>query len=408
MALVNENFLELPQDNVFADIRREVEKFKVIYPSYRLIDLSVNDVTHSLGAHVAESMRQAVDEMAQVETFHGYGPEQGYGFLREAIIKHDFNPRGIHLTPEEIFVNDGIKSEIGNIGEILGNDNAIGVADPVYPIYVESNVVSGRAGVFRGGHWSNVNYLSCVEANGFVPQPPDHPVDVVYLCSPNNPTGMAFSKTGLKRWVDYALKNHTLILFDATYEAYIQSPGIPHSIYEIRGAKKVAIELRSFSRTAGFTGLRCGYTVIPHELQVQTLDGRSISMNRLWNYRQRIRFNGVSYVTQCAAAAIYTPEGMAEVRHAIGYYMQNVMMMRRELSTTGIRLFGGEHVPYLWLRIPHQHSAWEYFRMMLYGAHVVCTPGTAFGPSGEGYVRLSAFASRPDCEEAVIRLKRWL
>ena len=238
MALVNENFLELPQENVFASIRREVEKFKVIHPSYNLIDLSVNDVTHSLGAHVAESMRQAVDEMAHTETFHGYGPEQGYGFLRETIIKNDFNPRGIHLTPEEIFVNDGIKSEIGNIGEILGTDNAVGVADPIYPIYVESNVVSGRAGVFRGGHWSNVNYLECVESNGFVPQPPNRPIDVVYLCSPNNPTGMVFSKSGLKKWVDYALKNNTLILFDATYEAYIQSPGIPHSIYEIRGAKK--------------------------------------------------------------------------------------------------------------------------------------------------------------------------
>lgn len=269
-------------------------------------------------------------------------------------------------------------------------------------------MVSGRAGVFRGGHWSNVNYLECVESNGFVPQPPDRPVDVVYLCSPNNPTGMAFSKSSLKKWVDYALKNNSLILFDATYEAYIQSPGIPHSIYEIRGAKKVAIELRSFSRTAGFTGLRCGYTVIPHELQVQTLDGRSISMNSLWNYRQRIRFNGVSYVTQCAAAAIYTPEGKVEVCNAINYYMKNVMMMRRELSTTGIRLYGGEHVPYLWIRIPHQHSAWEYFRMMLYGAHVVCTPGIAFGPSGEGYVRLSAFASRSDCEKAVMQLKGWL
>ncbi len=408
MALVNENFLELPQENMFASIRGEVEKFKVIRTSGILINLRVNDVNHSLGTHVAESMRRAVDEMAQAETFRGYGPEQGYGFLREAIIKNDFNPRGIHLTPEEIFVNDGIKSELGNIGEILGTDNAVGVADPIYPIYVESNVVSGRAGVFRGGHWSNVNYLECMESNGFVPQPPDRPVDVVYLCSPNNPTGMVFSKSSLNKWVDYALKNNTLILFDATYEAYIQSPGIPHSIYEIRGAKKVAIELRSFSRTAGFTGLRCGYTVIPHELQVQTLDGRSISMNSLWSYRQRIRFNGVSYITQCAAAAIYTPEGKAEVRNAIDYYMKNVMMMRRELSSTAIRFYGGEHVPYLWLRVPHQHTAWEYFRMMLYGAHVACTPGIAFGPSGEGYVRLSAFASRSNCEEAVARLSKWL
>ena len=408
MALVNEFFLELPRNNMFATIAQEVKIFKVIRPSSDLIDLSVNDVTNSLAAHVIKAMHSAVDEMADEKTFHGYGPEQGYSFLRELIIKNDFNSRGIHLSTDEVFINDGIKSEIGNIGELLCGDNAIGVSDPIYPVYVESNVISGRAGIFVNGHWSNVIYLDGNENNGFVPQIPDRQVDIVYLCSPNNPTGMAFSKSQLKKWVDYALKNNVLILFDATYEAYIQAPNIPHSIYEIRGAKKVAIELRSFSRTAGFTGMRCGYTVIPNELHVQNTEGNSISMNQLWNRRQSIRFNGVSYVTQCAAAAIYTDEGKAEIRKTIDYYMRNVMLMRRELAPTGVRLFGGEHVPYLWMKVPAGVSSYDYFKQMLYGANVVCTPGTAFGPSGEGYVRLSAFASHTDCCNAVERLKHWL
>lgn len=408
MALVNEYFLELPEDNLFTQMRKEVEIFKVVRPSSDVIDLSVNDVTHSLAGHVIQNMHQAVEEMAQSSTFHGYGPEQGYGFLIDAIIKNDFNMRGIHLGMDEIFINDGIKSEIGNIGEILGSDNSVGVTDPMYPVYVESNIVSGRAGIFTSGHWSNVVYLECTESNGFVPQIPDRPVDIVYLCSPNNPTGVAFSKSQLKKWVDYALKNNTLILFDATYEAYIQSQDIPHSIYEIRGAKKVAIELRSFSRTAGFTGIRCGYTVIPKELSVQTLGGNRISMNALWKHRQRIRFNGVSYITQRAAAAIYTDEGKAEIRRTIDGYMENVMLLRRELSRKRVRLTGGEQVPYLWIKVPNGQTAWEYFRQILYGANVACMPGTAFGPGGEGYVRLSAFAPREDCEKAIERLKNWL
>lgn len=415
MALVNEYFLELPKSNVFADLAKEVEKCRVIHAAAdsahsSLIDLSVNDVTHSLPDHVIRAMHQAVDEMAAPGTFRGYGPEEGYAFLRELIIKNDFNSRGIHLSLDEVFINDGIKSEIGNIGEMLCSDNAIGVADPIYPIYVESNVISGRAGCFTGGHWSNAIYLTGTEANSFAPQVPAHPVDIVYLCSPNNPTGMAFSKGQLKKWVDYALKNNILILFDATYEAYIQAPGVPHSIYEIRGAKKVAIELRSFSRTAGFTGLRCGYTVIPKELKGHSFDGSEVSMNELWHSRQKIRFNGVSYVTQCAAAAIYTEEGKQEVKKTIDHYMGNVMHMRRELSgTKGLRLYGGEHVPYLWLKVPHERvTSWEYFRQMLYGAGVVCTPGTAFGPGGEGYVRLSAFAPWEHCQQAAERLKKWL
>lgn len=408
MALLNELFLELPGESLFSDVAKKINTFKVIRPNAELIDMGINDVTSPLPSPVVEAMHKAVDDMADSTTFHGYGPEQGYEFLREAIVKNDFNPRGIHLMPNEVFINDGVKSEIGNIGDILRADNTIGVIDPIYPIYIESNVISGRAGVFNHGKWSNVCYLNCNENNGFTPMPPEIPIDIVYLCSPDNPTGAAYSKGQLKKWVDYALKNNTLILFDASYEAYIQSPDIPHSIYEIRGAKKVAIELRSFSRTAGFTGLRCGYTIIPKELMVQTLDGRRLQMNTLWSRRQSVRFNGVSYVTQCAAAATYSPEGEKELRATREYYMENVRLMRRILSQLNLRIYGGEHIPYLWIKIPTETSSWEFFESMLYGAKVICTPGVVFGPGGEGFVRLSAFAKREACEQAAERLRDWL
>ena len=408
MALLNEFFLELPGESLFSDVAKKINTFKVIRPNAELIDMGINDVTSPLPSPVVEAMHRAVDDMADSTTFHGYGPEQGYEFLREAIVKNDFNPRGIHLLPNEVFINDGVKSEIGNIGDILRADNTIGVIDPIYPVYIESNVISGRAGVFNHGKWSNVCYLNCNENNGFTPMPPEIPIDIVYLCSPDNPTGAAYSKGQLKKWVDYALKNNTLILFDASYEAYIQSPDIPHSIYEIRGAKKVAIELRSFSRTAGFTGLRCGYTIIPKELMVQTLDGRRLQMNTLWSRRQSVRFNGVSYVTQCAAAATYSPEGEKELRATREYYMENVRLMRRILSQLNLRIYGGEHIPYLWIKIPTETSSWEFFESMLYGAKVICTPGVVFGPGGEGFVRLSAFAKREACEQAAERLRDWL
>lgn len=408
MALLNELFLELPGESLFSDVAKKINTFKVIRPNAELIDMGINDVTSPLPSPVVEAMHRAVDDMADSTTFHGYGPEQGYEFLREAIVKNDFNPRGIHLMPNEVFINDGVKSEIGNIGDVLRADNTIGVIDPIYPIYIESNVISGRAGVFNHGKWSNVCYLNCNENNGFTPMPPEIPIDIVYLCSPDNPTGAAYSKGQLKKWVDYALKNNTLILFDASYEAYIQSPDIPHSIYEIRGAKKVAIELRSFSRTAGFTGLRCGYTIIPKELMVQTLDGRRLQMNTLWSRRQSVRFNGVSYVTQCAAAATYSPEGEKELRATREYYMENVRLMRRILSQLNLRIYGGEHIPYLWIKIPTETSSWEFFESILYGAKVICTPGVVFGPGGEGFVRLSAFAKREACEQAAERLRDWL
>ena len=408
MALLNEFFLELPGDSLFSDVAKKINTFKVIRPNAELIDMGINDVTSPLPSPVVEAMHKAVNDMADSTTFHGYGPEQGYEFLREAIVKNDFNPRGIHLMPNEVFINDGVKSEIGNIGDILRADNTIGVIDPIYPVYIESNVISGRAGVFNHGKWSNVCYLNCNENNGFTPMPPEIPIDIVYLCSPDNPTGAAYSKGQLKKWVDYALKNNTLILFDASYEAYIQSPDIPHSIYEIRGAKKVAIELRSFSRTAGFTGLRCGYTIIPKELMVQTLDGRRLQMNTLWSRRQSVRFNGVSYVTQCAAAATYSPEGEKELRTTREYYMENARLMRRILSQLNLKIYGGEHIPYLWIKIPTETSSWEFFESMLYGAKVICTPGVVFGPGGEGFVRLSAFAKKEACEQAAKRLRDWL
>ena len=408
MALLNEFFLELPGDSLFLDVAKKINTFKVIRPNAELIDMGINDVTIPLPSPIVEAMHKAVNDMADSTTFHGYGPEQGYEFLREAIVKNDFNPRGIHLMPNEVFINDGVKSEIGNIGDILRADNTIGVIDPIYPVYIESNVISGRAGVFNHGKWSNVCYLNCNENNGFTPMPPEIPIDIVYLCSPDNPTGAAYSKWQLKKWVDYALKNNTLILFDASYEAYIQSPDIPHSIYEIRGAKKVAIELRSFSRTAGFTGLRCGYTIIPKELMVQTLDGRRLQMNALWSRRQSVRFNGVSYVTQCAAAATYSPEGEKELRTTREYYMENARLMRRILSQLNLKIYGGEHIPYLWIKIPTETSSWEFFESMLYGAKVICTPGVVFGPGGEGFVRLSAFAKKEACEQAAKRLRDWL
>lgn len=408
MALLNEYFLDLPTESRFSDVVKKINAFRIMRPNVRLTDMGINDADISLPPAVMEAMHRAVDDMSGRSTFSRSGSEQGYEFLRDAIIKNDFNPRGIHLIPNEIFINNGVKSEIGNIGDVLRGDNTIGMMDPIYPIYIENNVISGRAGIFEGGRWSNVSYMSCNEANGFTPMPPEYPIDIVYLCSPNNPCGAAYSKGQLKKWVDYALKNNTLILFDASYEAYIQSPDIPHSIYEIRGAKKVAIELRCFSRTPGFSDLRCGYTVIPKELSIQALDGRRVQMNALWSRRQNIRFGGVSYVTQCAAAATYSPEGKEQLRQTREYYMENARLMRRDLSNLGVKVYGGEHIPYLWMRIPRNTSSWEFFEMLLYCANVICTPGSVFGPGGEGFVRLKAFARREDCENAVTRIKNCL
>lgn len=408
MALVNEHFLKLPNNYLFSDIAKKVNAFKVSHPKTDLIRLGIGDVTRPLPQASIEAMHKAVDELANKETFHGYGPEQGYDFLIDAVIRNDYAPRGVYLEPGEVFISDGAKSDTGNIGDILRHDNSIGVTDPIYPVYIDSNVMCGRAGILEDGRWSNVVYLPCLSENNFVPEIPDRRIDILYLCYPNNPTGTVISKAELKKWVNYALENDTLILYDAAYEAYIQDPDIPHSIYEIKGAKKVAIEFRSFSKTAGFTGVRCGYTVVPKELTAATLEGERIPLNRMWNRRQCTKFNGTSYITQRGAEAIYTPEGKKQVKAIIQYYMANARIMKEALESTGLKVFGGENAPYLWVKTPGEVNSWKFFEQMLYEANVVGTPGVGFGPSGEGYIRLTAFGERADCEKAMKRIRKWL
>ena len=408
MALVNDHFLKLPNNYLFSDVAKKVNAFKATHPKARVITLGIGDVTQPLCPAVVDAIHRAADELAQQSTFRGYGPEQGYDFLREAILKNDFLPRGIHLDMSEIFVNDGSKSDTGNIQELIRWDNSIGVTDPIYPVYVDSNVMIGRAGVMEEGRWSNVIYMPCTAENGFVPQIPERRVDVIYLCYPNNPTGMTLTKDELRRWVNYALHNDALIFFDAAYEAYIQDDRIPHSIYEIRGARKCAIEFHSYSKTAGFTGVRCGYTVVPKEVTAATLGGERISLNHLWLRRQSTKFNGTSYISQRAAEAVYTPEGKRQVRQTIDYYMQNAHKMLSALRALGCEVYGGEHAPYLWLKTPGGTGSWQFFEEMLYGAHVVCTPGVGFGPAGEGYVRLTAFGRHDETAEALQRLEKWM
>ena len=409
MALVNEHFLKLPNNYLFADIAKKVNAFKVSHPKAEVISLGIGDVTQPLCPAVIEAMHKAVDEMASKDSFRGYGPEQGYQFLRDAIVKNDFVARGIHLEASETFVNDGAKSDTGNFQELVRWDNSIGVTDPIYPVYIDSNVMIGRAGELgEDGKWSNVTYMPCSAENNFTPALPDKRVDVIYLCYPNNPTGTVITRDELRKWVNYAIKNDALIFYDAAYEAYIQDEDIPHSIYEIKGARKVAVEFHSFSKTAGFTGIRCGYTVVPKELTVATLTGERIPLNHLWNRRQCTKFNGTSYISQRAAEAIYTPEGKEQVRATIDYYMNNARTMYNTLTDLGLEVYGGRNAPYIWVKTPNDMGSWKFFEQMLYEAHVVCTPGVGFGPSGEGYIRLTAFGDADDCKEAMERLKKWL
>ncbi|MDY0153953.1 MAG: LL-diaminopimelate aminotransferase [Prevotella sp.] len=408
MALINEHFLKLPGNYLFADIAKKVNAYKVSHPKQKVISLGIGDVTQPLCPAVIEAMHKATDEMAKKASFRGYGPERGYDFLREAIIKNDFLPRGIHLDMNEIFVNDGAKSDTGNFQEILRWDNNIGVTDPVYPVYIDSNVMIGRAGVFENDQWSNVTYIPCTADNNFIPKIPDHRVDMIYLCYPNNPTGTVLTKEELRKWVNYAIHNDSIILYDAAYQAYIRDESIPHSIYEIRGARKVAVEFHSYSKTAGFTGIRCGYTIVPKELTAATLDGTGrASLNQIWDRRQCTKFNGTSYISQRAAEAIYTPEGRKQVKEIIDYYMENADIMRDSLTRLGYKVFGGVNAPYLWIKTPDGIDSWKFFEQLLYGASVVCTPGVGFGPSGEGYIRLTAFGDREDCREAMKRIAEW-
>ena len=406
MALVNESFLKLPGSYLFSDIAKKVNMFKVTHPDAQLIRLGIGDVTRPLPPACIEAMHKAVDEMAKAETFRGYGPEQGYDFLINAIIQNDFEARGVSLDSSEVFVSDGAKSDTGNIGDILHRDNSIAVTDPVYPVYVDSNVMSGRAGELQeSGYWNNITYLPCTAENDFQPELPNHRVDVIYLCCPNNPTGTTLTKRQLKKWVDYALANDSIIMFDAAYEAFIREDKIPHSIYEIEGAKKCAIEFRSFSKTAGFTGVRCGYTVVPKEVTATTIDGTKVSLNALWNRRQCTKFNGTSYITQRAAEAVYTEEGKKQIKDTIDYYLENARIMREGLSEAGLKVFGGVNSPYLWLKTPDGVGSWKFFDELLNRVHIVGTPGAGFGPSGEGYLRLTAFGERDNCIEAMKRIR---
>ena len=405
MALVNEYYLRLHGSYLFADVAKRVNAYKVSHPKVRVISLGIGDVTRPLAPAVIEAMHKAADEMAVKATFRGYGPEHGYDFLREAIMKGDFLTRGIHLDKDEIFVNDGAKSDTGNIQELLRWDNSVAVTDPVYPVYIYSNAMIGRAGKFENGRWSDITYLPCTAENNFTPALPDHRVDMIYLCYPNNPTGTVLTKEELRKWVNFALKNDAVLFYDAAYQAYIQDPEIPHSIYEIKGARKCAIEFHSYSKTAGFTGVRCGYTVIPKDLTVASLTSdERVPLNKLWERRQSTKFNGTSYISQRAAEATYTPEGHKQTRETIAYYMENARIMRENLIKHGYKVFGGENAPYLWVKTPEGQDSWKFFDTLLYGCGVVCTPGVGFGPSGEGYFRLTSFGNREDVEEAMERI----
>lgn len=405
MAFINDNFLKLPGSYLFSEIARRVEAFKASHPGVKLIRLGIGDVTRPLPPACIEAMHKAVNEMASADTFRGYGPEQGYEFLRRAIVENDY--AGLDIDASEVFVSDGAKSDTGNFGDILSQANTIGVTDPIYPVYIDSNVMGGRAGTLAAdGHWSDVCYLPCTADNGFAPQIPDRRLDVVYLCYPNNPMGTTLTRSQLAEWVDYALANDTLLLFDAAYEAFITEPDVPHSIYEIEGARRCAVEFRSYSKTAGFTGVRCGFTVVPKDLTVKAADGSRVALNAVWNRRQCTKFNGTSYITQRAAEAIYTPEGKAQVRATIDYYLRNASTMLSGLRAVGLEAYGGVNSPYIWLKTPAGVTSWEFFDKLLNEANVVGTPGAGFGPAGEGYLRLTAFGTYEDCLEAMDRIAK--
>jgi len=408
MVLVNENFLSLPGNYLFSEINKKVMAFRSRYPDAELIRMGIGDVTRPLAKAVIDAMHQAVSEMSDENTFRGYGPEQGYDFLIKKIIENDFLPRGVNILPEEVFISDGCKSDMGNIGGLFDRENVVAVTDPVYPVYVDSNVMDGRAGQLQAsGMWNKVVYLPCTAENGFIPALPDKPADIIYLCYPNNPTGTTLTKAELKKWVDYALETGSLVLFDAAYEAFIAEDTIPHSIYEIDGAKECAIEFRSFSKKAGFTGIRCGYTVVPKVLTVKSAANGKVCLNALWNRRQTTKFNGVSYITQRAAEAVYTPEGKKQCDENSAYYMKNAAIIRSGLKKIGFNVYGGVNAPYIWFSTPDNSGSWHFFDRMLREIHVIGTPGVGFGPSGEGYIRLTAFGSREDTIAAMKRFESW-
>ncbi len=406
MVQVNDSYLKLKAGYLFPEIARRVKAFSEAHPEAPVIRLGIGDVTEPLPAACREAMKQAIEAMGTREGFHGYGPEQGYAWLREAIARHDFQARGCDVSAEEIFVSDGSKCDSSNILDILGAGNRIAVTDPVYPVYVDSNVMAGRTGeADAGGRYGGLTYLPITAANGFVAPLPDQPVDLIYLCFPNNPTGAVATREQLKQWVDYALAHDALILFDAAYEAFITDPELPHSIYEIEGARRCAIEFRSFSKNAGFTGTRCAFTVVPRGLSGRSAAGEPVELWGLWNRRQSTKFNGVSYIVQRGAEAVYSAEGQEQVRALVGFYMENAAIIRRELAAAGLQVYGGQQAPYVWIKTPDGLDSWGFFDHLLGQAHVVGTPGSGFGAAGEGYFRLSAFNSRANVDEAMRRIR---
>lgn len=403
---VNSNYQKLPGSYLFSEIARRVAAYSAAHPDAKLIKLGIGDVTRPLPAAVIEAMHKAVDEMGAAETFRGYGPEQGYDFLREAIAAHDFATRGVDIQPDEIFISDGAKSDCGNIGDLFDVDNKVALCDPVYTVYLDTNAMSGRAGEYDAetGRWSNIYYMPTTAENDFVPALPEGKVDIIYLCSPNNPTGTVLTKDQLKVWVDYANANDAIILFDAAYESFIVEDNVPHSIYEVEGAKTCAIEFRSFSKTAGFTGTRCGFMVIPHGVKGMGAQGQPVELNAMWKRRMGSKFNGVSYPIQRAAEAVYSRDGWAQCMDSIRYYLRNAQVIREGLEKAGYTVFGGVDAPYIWMKTPDGMASWDFFDLLLNRYHVVGTPGAGFGPCGEGYFRLTAFNTLEKTQEAVERI----
>lgn len=404
---INENYLKLKSSYLFVEVARREAEFTKANPDADVIKMGIGDVTKPLVPAVVEAFRNAVDEMGDADTFMGYGPEQGYEFLAKAIIENDYNKYGIDLDTSEVFISDGAKCDTGNIQEIFGIDNRIAVTDPVYTVYVDTNVMAGRTGEMQDdGMYEGLTYIKCNAENGFVPELPAEPVDIIYLCYPNNPTGTTLTRDQLKVFVEYAKENKAIILFDAAYEIFITEDDVPHSIYEIEGAKEVAIEFKSYSKTAGFTGTRCAYTVVPKELIGYTEDGEEVEINPLWNRRQTTKFNGASYPVQRAAEATYSAEGQKQIKEVVEYYMANAKIIRESLTDIGLEVYGGISSPYIWVKTPNNMDSWDFFDLLLNEANVVGTPGSGFGPSGEGYLRLTAFNTLENTKEAMDRISK--
>lgn len=401
---INDNFEKLPESYLFSTVGRKLREYKEAHPDVDVIRMDIGDVTLPIPQASIDAMHKAVDDMAAKATFHGYGPEQGYDFLREAVAKNDYHERGVNINADDIFISDGAKSDLGNLGDIYSQDSIVAVCDPGYPVYVDSNVLDGRGGELVDGRWSRFVYLDCNEANGFKPVPPAEHADVIFLCSPANPTGVAFTRDELKAWVDYAIANKALIIYDSAYCAYITSDQVPRSIYEIEGALKCAIEVRSFSKTAGFTGLRCGYTVVPSELMGYDAEGRGVQLRKLWLRRQTTKFNGASYIIQRGAEALYTQRGKDEVMRNVDYYLRNARTIREAMLGAGFTVFGGENSPYIWVKSPAGESSWALFDKCLSEVHISCTPGVGFGDNGEGYIRFTGFNTAENTAEAMRRI----